>query len=249
MTTGDSDCRARGSDGSTATILRSGGVLRCRPDGSKLEVVASGLRNPWGNVAFDDQSRMFHTDNDNEGAPGFTGCRLIHVVEGGDYGWRLREGARCCQPDFDRATWNGGRPGRLGWIAETGRWPGGPLRAELPGLPAEHPQPSGLPRRLPQARPRLHPPAPGGHLRGRSRDRAAGLRRRIVPPDRRRDRARRCALCARLADRFRARAGSRATARPGGSIASPGRGPRPSPPAPRSRPRGSSRCGRPTTRP
>ena len=34
---------------------------------------------------------------------------------------RLREGARCCQPDFERATWNGGRPGRLGWMAETGR--------------------------------------------------------------------------------------------------------------------------------
>jgi putative heme-binding domain-containing protein len=64
---------------------------------------------------------MFHTDNDNEGTPGYTGCRLLHVVEGGDYGWRLREGARCCAPDFDRSTWNGGRPGRLGWVAETGR--------------------------------------------------------------------------------------------------------------------------------
>ena len=121
MTTGDSDCRAVGSDGSKATILRSGGVLRCKPDGSNLEVVAFGLRNPWGNVAFDDEFRIFHTDNDNEGAPGFTGCRLLHIVEGGDYGWRLREGARCCQPDYERATWNGGRPGRLGWIAETGR--------------------------------------------------------------------------------------------------------------------------------
>ncbi len=121
MTTGDSDCRAKGSDGSTGTILRSGGVLRCKPDGSKLEVVAFGMRNPWGNVAFDDEFRIFHTDNDNEGAPGFTGCRLLHVVEGGDYGWRLREGARCCEPDYLRATWNGGRPGRLGWIAETGR--------------------------------------------------------------------------------------------------------------------------------
>lgn len=121
MTTGDSDCHAKGSDGSEAHILRSGGVLRCHPDGSKIEVVAFGMRNPWGNVAFDDQLRMFHTDNDNEGAPGFTGCRLLHVVDGGDYGWRLREGARCCQPDYQRATWNGGRPGRLGWIAETGR--------------------------------------------------------------------------------------------------------------------------------
>ena len=121
LTTGDSDAHPRGSDGSKADVLRCGGVFRCRPDGSRVEVVAFGLRNPWGNVAFDDEFRIFHTDNDNEGAPGFTGCRLLHIVEGGDYGWRLREGARCCQPDFERATWNGGRPGRLGWMAETGR--------------------------------------------------------------------------------------------------------------------------------
>ncbi len=121
ITTGDSDAHAKGSDGSEATVLRCGGVFRCKPDGSKLEMFAMGMRNPFGNVAFDDEFRIFHTDNDNEGSPGFTGCRLLHVVEGGDYGWRLREGARCCQPDFDRATWNGGRPGRLGWIAETGR--------------------------------------------------------------------------------------------------------------------------------
>ena len=121
MTTGDSDAHARGSDGSTADVLRSGGVFRCRPDGSGLENVAFGMRNPWGNVAFDDAFRIVHTDNDNEGSPGFTGCRLLHVVESGDYGWRLREGARCCNPDFERATWNGGRPGRLGWMAETGR--------------------------------------------------------------------------------------------------------------------------------
>jgi putative membrane-bound dehydrogenase-like protein len=121
MTTGDSDAKARGSDGSTSTVLRSGGVFRCTPEGKHLEVVAFGMRNPWGNVAFDDEFHIFHTDNDNEGSPGFTGCRLLHVVEGGDYGWRLREGARCCNPDFERATWNGGRPGRLGWMAETGR--------------------------------------------------------------------------------------------------------------------------------
>jgi putative membrane-bound dehydrogenase-like protein len=121
ITTGDSDAHAKGSDGSTADVLRCGGVFRCKPDGSHMENVAYGMRNPFGNVAFDDQFHIFHTDNDNEGSPGFTGCRILHVVEGGDYGWRLREGARCCQPDFDRATWNGGRPGRLGWVTETGR--------------------------------------------------------------------------------------------------------------------------------
>jgi putative membrane-bound dehydrogenase-like protein len=121
ITTGDSDAHARGSDGSEATVLRCGGVFRCKPDGSRMENVAFGMRNPWGNVAFDDGFNIFHTDNDNEGSPGFTGCRILHVVSGGDYGWRLRQGAACCQPDFERATWNDGRPGRLGWITETGR--------------------------------------------------------------------------------------------------------------------------------
>ncbi len=121
LTTGDSDAHARGSDGSEAVVLRSGGVFRCKPDGTRMENVAFGMRNPWGNVSFDDEFQIFHTDNDNEGSPGFTGCRLLHVVERGDYGWRLREGARCCAPDFERAGWNGGRPGRLGLLAETGR--------------------------------------------------------------------------------------------------------------------------------
>lgn len=121
LTTGDSDAHAKGSDGSTGTVLRSGGVFRCKPDGTHMQVVGFGMRNPWGNVAFDDEFHIVHTDNDNEGSPGFTGCRVLHVVEGGDYGWRLREGARCCNPDFERATWNGGRPSRLGWITETGR--------------------------------------------------------------------------------------------------------------------------------
>ncbi len=136
LTTGDSDAHAKGSDGTTAEVLRCGGVFRCTPEGKRIENVAFGMRNPWGNVGFSDRFEMFHTDNDNEGSAGFTGCRILHVVEKGDYGWRLREGARCCNPDYDRATWNGGRPGRLGWIAETGRGaPAGLCVLNSPGLP------------------------------------------------------------------------------------------------------------------
>ena len=155
-TTGDSDAHLKGTDGSTSTVLRCGGVFRCKPDGSKVENVAFGMRNPFGNVCWDDSFNMFHTDNDNEGSPGFTGCRILHIVDGGDYGWRLREGARCCQPDFERATWNGGRPGRLGWIAETGR--GAHRRLvllELGRVSSFNPQYAHLPRRFSQTRPRL----------------------------------------------------------------------------------------------
>ena len=219
MTTGDSDAHAKGSDGSTATVLRCGGVFRCKPDGSKLEIVAFGMRNPWGNVAFDDEFHIFHTDNDNEGTPGFTGCRLLHVVEGGDYGWRLREGARCCQPDFERATWNGGRPGRLGWIAETGR--GAPAGLCVLNSAAFPPSTRNLLvypdvfRKLVRA----YKLKPAGATYAVDRGvRAARLRRGPLPPRRRRGRPRRRPLHPRLADRLRRRrASSRATARPAGS--------------------------------
>src|SRR5262249_48449560 len=46
ITSGDADNHVEGSDGSRATVLRSGGVFRCRPDGSKLHAYAIGFRNP-----------------------------------------------------------------------------------------------------------------------------------------------------------------------------------------------------------
>ncbi len=110
VSTGDSDAEVRGRDGSQARVLRSGGVFRMRPDGSRVETFAFGMRNPFGNVAFDRDFNVFHTDNDNEDGSKFQGCRLLHVVAGGDYGWRLRFGARCCSPDHVT------RPGHcLGW--------------------------------------------------------------------------------------------------------------------------------------
>ncbi len=118
---GDADARLESQSRQRLDVLRTGGVLRCKPDGTEMEAFAIGFRNPWGNVCFTEAGHAFHTDNDADGAPGFVYCRLVHLVEGGDYGWRTRPGAVCCTPDPDRAAWNGEKPGRLPYLHDTGR--------------------------------------------------------------------------------------------------------------------------------
>lgn len=64
-----------------------GGVLRCKPDGSQLEVIARGTRNSCG-LVFDNKWNLFTHDNDHEGLPTeFVPSRLLHVVPGADFGW------------------------------------------------------------------------------------------------------------------------------------------------------------------
>ena len=101
--------------------MRTGAVFRCMPDGSKMELYSLGYRNPYRDVAFDDRFNMFHTDNDNEDGSRFMGCRLMHITEGSDFGWRLKEGVRCCRPDLVRGAVAGELPGRLPPMLKTGR--------------------------------------------------------------------------------------------------------------------------------
>ena len=121
ITSGDDDNRPEGSDGSRATVLRTGAVFRCRPDGSRLETYSLGYRNPYRDLSHDDKFNWFHVDNDNEDGSRFMGCRLMHVVEGADFGWRLLTGARCCRPDHARGAVGGERPGMLPPMLKTGR--------------------------------------------------------------------------------------------------------------------------------
>ncbi len=99
ITAGDNDNVVEGSDGSRATVLRSGGVFRCRPAGSKLQTFASGFCNPFGNAAFDETGNLFLVDNGGANKSPYANCRLIHVNQGADFGWRLAEGARCWRAD------------------------------------------------------------------------------------------------------------------------------------------------------
>jgi quinoprotein glucose dehydrogenase len=62
----------------------TGACLRCNPDGSELEVVATGLRNPQG-LTFDALGNLWTGDNNADMGDG---ARWVYIVEGGDYGWR-----------------------------------------------------------------------------------------------------------------------------------------------------------------
>ncbi len=126
------DYRLIGSDGTTLTGGGEGGnVYRCRPDGSKLERIATGFWNPFG-LGFDKFGHLFAVDNDPDSRPP---CRLLHIVEGGDYGYRFRNGRKGVHPF---TAWNGELPGTLPMVAGTGEAPCGVLSYEADNLPAEY---------------------------------------------------------------------------------------------------------------
>ncbi len=74
--------------------LPAGHVLRMNPDGTQVELVAGGFRNPL-DIAFNREGELFTFDADMEwdvGAPWYMPTRILHVVPGADYGWRRGTG-------------------------------------------------------------------------------------------------------------------------------------------------------------
>jgi putative heme-binding domain-containing protein len=71
-----------------------GHLIRTDRDGERWEVVAGGLRNPFG-IDFDAAGDLFTFDADMEwdvGLSWYHPTRVLHLVPGGDYGWRRGTG-------------------------------------------------------------------------------------------------------------------------------------------------------------
>ncbi len=121
-----------GADGATLKGGGEGGnIYWCTRDGKQLRRVATGFWNPFG-VCTDIFGRVFTVDNDPDAMPP---CRMLHVVEGGDYGYQVRY-ARSGRHPFQ--SWNGQLPGTLPMVSGVGEAPCEVLSYESDGLPAEY---------------------------------------------------------------------------------------------------------------
>ncbi len=68
----------------------AGQILRTDTTGSFIESFAGGFRNPYG-FAFNKNGELFTHESDMEwdvGLPWYRPTRVLHVVPGGEYGWR-----------------------------------------------------------------------------------------------------------------------------------------------------------------
>ena len=82
---GDRGYHLQTVDGRVLADPESGAVFRCEPDGSRLEVVATGLRNPQ-ELAFDAFGNLFTGDNNSDSGDR---ARWVYVLPGADSGWRM----------------------------------------------------------------------------------------------------------------------------------------------------------------
>jgi putative heme-binding domain-containing protein len=80
-----------GEHGTTDSVRPPHGyILATDRDGTKWRLIAGGLRNAL-DVAFNEEGEMFTYEADNErdiGTPWYKPTRVLHLVSGGEYGWR-----------------------------------------------------------------------------------------------------------------------------------------------------------------
>jgi quinoprotein glucose dehydrogenase len=107
FTIGDRGFQVVTKEGRRLLYPNMGAVLRCELDGSRLEVIHWGLRNPQ-ELAFDDLGHLFTFDNNSDSGDR---ARWVYVMEGGDSGWRggYQYGTLYHTPDTpqgNRGPWN-----------------------------------------------------------------------------------------------------------------------------------------------
>ena len=127
-------------DGQVVDNSEAGAVYRCDLDGSNLEIVHIGLRNPQ-ELVFDDFGNLWTADNNSDaGDP----ARIVYVAEGGDSGWRI--GWQFLGQPLPRSSWLSERicfedfPGRAAYAlppisSKVGNGPGGLTLDPGLGLP------------------------------------------------------------------------------------------------------------------
>jgi len=123
------------ADNTTLTPFRGhgegGNLYRMRPDGTQLSHWATGFWNPHASCV-DAFGHLFTVDNDPDSRPP---CRLLHSVQGADFGYRFRNGRKGLHPF---TSWNGEVPGTLPMVAGTGEAPSGVLAYEHSAFPSEY---------------------------------------------------------------------------------------------------------------
>ena len=110
----------KAKDGSAFTGIDRGGIFRLSADGGNLRKVAEGFWNPFG-VTVRKDGEIFVAENDpGENPP----CKVLHIVEDGDYGYRRKYGGTTPHPFV---CWNGEMRGTLPMIHPSGEAPCGVL--------------------------------------------------------------------------------------------------------------------------
>ena len=82
---GDRGAHVETKEGATISNPRNGAVFRGNPDGTELELVHRGLRNPQ-ELAVDQYGNLFADDNNCDKGDH---SRLVYIVPGGDSGWNM----------------------------------------------------------------------------------------------------------------------------------------------------------------
>jgi putative membrane-bound dehydrogenase-like protein len=106
----------KGTDGSSVKLW-GGGVLRCRPDGSELEIFTSNTRNIYG-VAITPQMELFSRDNTNDG--GGWNVRFHYFSQFMDAGYPRKYLSNPDETQAPLADYGGGSGTGMRFIQEPG---------------------------------------------------------------------------------------------------------------------------------